>query len=99
MAERATARKPAAKKPAARKATGTRTRKPRAAAGPMPAPVRTAAAAALAVFEERLLDHANIGFTGASTRELRGARSGMVKAMRFEVDGAKHRAAITIAYR
>jgi hypothetical protein len=55
--------------------------------------------AALAVFEERLLDHETAGFIGASTRDLKGARSGMTKVLRFEVNGAKHRATCTIAYR
>ena len=90
----------ATKTTAKRKTTAAKRARPkRAAAAPMPKEVRAAAAAALAVFEERLLDHETTGFTGASTRELKGARSGMVKALRFEVNGTKHRAAITIAYR
>jgi hypothetical protein len=51
------------------------------------------------LFEERLLDHETAGFIGASTRDLKGARSGMTKVLRFEVNGAKHRATCTIAYR
>jgi hypothetical protein len=95
-----------AKRAAATAAKGTTTapttkkpREKRQPADPMPKEVRAAAAAALAVFEEKLLEFPSIGFAGAGTRELKGARSGMVKSVRFDVDGKKHRAAITVAYR
>lgn len=58
----------------------------------MPDHVRAAAAAALAVFQERLLDHANTGFSGGAFRELKGTRSGLVKTVRFETGDEKHRA-------
>ena len=90
-------KKATAKRSAAKKLT---TRTKRAPAKPMPKEVREAASSALMAFEERLLEHEDIGFTGSSTRELKGARSGMVKAVRFEdSSGAKHRSSITVAYR
>src|SRR5687767_4107810 len=97
MAER---KKATVAQPTAPKATtAKRSRAKRGPAAPMPDNVRAAAAAALAVFEERLLDHADTGFSGGAFRELKGARSGMVKTVRFETNGEKHRASVMVAYR
>jgi hypothetical protein len=66
----------------------------------MPKEVREAAAAALATFEERLLEHESLGLSGSAMRELKGARSGMAKTVRFEgPNGTKHRVTLTVAYR
>jgi hypothetical protein len=65
----------------------------------MPKEVCEAAAAVLALFEDRLLEHENIGLTGVSTRELKGNRSGLMNAVRFESNGTKHRAVVQVTYR
>lgn len=90
--KKAAPKKAAAKKAAPRKTT----RKP---AAKMTTEVRAAAAAALAVFEEKLLEFDNIGLTGTAGRELKGNRSGMTKVVRFDVNDTKHRATLTVAYR
>lgn len=83
-----------------RKTTRAKRVAKRPPAGPMPKEVREAAAAALTMFEEKLLEHENIGLVGAATRELKGARSGLMKAVRFEgSDGSKHRAVVQVVYR
>ena len=87
------------RKPAPAKKTTTAAKKVRKQATPMPASVRKAAAAAVAAFEATILEQEDIGFIGSNTRELKGARSGLTAAARFEVSNIKHRAVITVAYR
>lgn len=85
----------AAKKPTT---TAKKPRPKRPPAGPMPKEVRAAAGAALAVFEEKLLEFENIGFNGAATKELKGG-SGLVKSVRFAVSNTQHRAVLRVSYR
>src|SRR3990170_3957629 len=75
-------------------------RRPRQPAGPMPEPIRRAAAAAIAMFEERMMDQEGTGFISASSKELVGNRSGMVKRIKVEdEDGNRHTAVVQVTFK
>jgi len=80
-----TARKTTAKKTTARTPRVKRERKP---APKLTPEIREAAAAALATLEEKLLGDGSVGVVGGSMRELKGARSGFMKAIKLD-DGTK----------
>ena len=94
-AKKTASRKSAATKKSAAKRTG-RTRKPRVPAGPMPQSVKSAAASALATIEERMYESEDLGVSATSSRELKGARSGLMKTIKLD-DG--HKVTVTVAYR
>jgi len=91
------------KKVASKKATKVaqkKVRRPRQPAGPMPEPIRRAAAAAIAMFEERMMDQEGTGFISASSKELVGNRSGMVKRIKVEdEDGNRHTAVVQVTFK
>ncbi len=92
MAVKATTRKKAmtAKRTVARR---NRAKRP---VVPMSKEVQSAAGAALAIFEERLMESSDM--TGASTRNLR-AGNGVMKTVKLGADGSVHRAVISVRYR
>jgi hypothetical protein len=93
------AKKRSTTRKAATKTTARKTRVKRVAP-PITEEVRKAGAAALARFEEVLLDEEGIGFEGAATRELKGTRSGFMKTVRMEDEAGKRtQAVITVVFK
>jgi hypothetical protein len=100
-----TTRKASTKKSTTRKSTTAKTRTARTKRTRQPAPeltqqVRTAAGAALGIFEERLMDQEGTGYMSSATRELKGTRSGFQKTVRMEdEDGKRTQAVITVVFK
>jgi hypothetical protein len=97
------------RKTATRKAT-TRTRKPatekrprqRREVAPMTPPVRRAGAAAIAAFENMMMDQEGTGFISAATPVVKGpmANSKMIKRIKVELeDGSRHVAVVQVTFR
>lgn len=91
-----TAKKTTTRKPAAKKTATTKTRKVRKAAAPMGQDIRVIAAAVIGQFNEATLASESLGVVNSNSRELKGARSGIMAAVKLD-DG--RRITLTIAVR
>jgi hypothetical protein len=92
-ATKAPTRKATPRAKAASRARGSRQKR---VAVPMSAEVKAAAAAALGLFEERLMESSDM--TGASTRNLK-AGNGVMKTVKLSANGNLRRAVISVRYR